>query len=153
MSCDDESLSLYQCAVRRQIELFAASAHDVDSSAQGRNKPIILGQVGIRCRHCCMMPVPHRARAAVYYPAKLTGLYQAAQNMATYHLLAEKGAGCQHLPDSIREELVGFTNQKTKRKKRKSSAGGGKQYWADGVRVLGVYESDNGLRFRGGPKP
>jgi hypothetical protein len=52
MSCDDDSLSAYQCMVRRQIEIFEARTEDVESNAQGRNKPIVLGQVGIRCRHC-----------------------------------------------------------------------------------------------------
>jgi hypothetical protein len=47
ISCDDESLSAYQCLARRQIELFEASAEDVESNAQGRNKPIILGQVSL----------------------------------------------------------------------------------------------------------
>lgn len=76
MSCDDESLSEYQCLVRKQIEIFEAMKDDVDSNAQGRNRPIVLGQVGIRCRHCTMLPPKHRARGAVYYPAKLQGLYQ-----------------------------------------------------------------------------
>jgi len=64
------------------------------------------------------------------------GIYQAAQNMATSHLCEH----CQHVPDQIRAELI-------KLRDRKSSAGGGKKYWADGVRVLGVYEANDGLRF------
>jgi hypothetical protein len=107
MSCDDDSLSAYQCTVRKQIEIFEARIEDVESNAQGRNKPITLGQVGIRCRHCtrwvysalqspcCRLMIStqliksfflayslharNRARASVYYPAKLLGLYQAAQ--------------------------------------------------------------------------
>lgn len=56
--------------------------------------------------------------------------------MASSHLCEH----CQHVPEAIRAELV-------KLKDRKSSAGGGKKYWADGVRVLGVYEDNDGLRF------
>jgi hypothetical protein len=136
MSCDDDSLSEYQCLVRKQIELFEARREDVDSNAQGRNRPIVMGQVGIRCRHCTMLPPKHRARGAIYYPAKLHGLYQAAQNMASSHLCEH----CQHVPPDIRSELL-------KLRDRKSSAGGGKKYWADGVRVLGVFEDNDGLRF------
>jgi hypothetical protein len=136
ISCDDDSLSEYQCLVRKQIELFEAGLEDVESNAQGRNKPIVLGQVGIRCRHCTMLPPKNRARGAIYYPAKLHGIYQAAQNMASGHLCEH----CQHVPADIRSELL-------KLHYRKSSAGGGKKYWADGVRVLGVYEDNNGLRF------
>ena len=72
----------------------------------------------------------------MYYPAKLTGIYQAAQNMASAHL----GDHCQHVPVQLRNEL-------TRLRDRKSSAGGGKKYWADGVRVLGVFEDEYGLRF------
>lgn len=136
MSCDDESLSEYQCLVRKNIELFEANQVDVDSNAQGRNKPIVLGQVGIRCRHCTMLPPKNRSRGAMYYPAKLAGLYQAAQNQANGHLVQH----CNRIPPNIRSELVRL-------KDCKSSAGGGKKYWADGVKVLGVYEDANGLRF------
>ena len=136
MSCDDESLSEYQCLVRKNIELFEATQVDIESNAQGRNKPIVLGQVGIRCRHCTMLPPKNRSRGAMYYPAKLNGLYQAAQNQANGHLAQH----CNHVPPNIRNELLRL-------KDCKSSAGGGKKYWADGVKVLGVFEDDNGLRF------
>ena len=136
MACDADALSDYQCLVRKQIELFEADFRDTESSAQGRNKPIVLGQVGIRCRYCTMLPPKHRARGAIYYPAKLEGLYQAAQNQANSHLAEH----CNHVPPQIREELIRL-------KDRKSSPGGGKLYWAEGVRALGVFEDANGLRF------
>ena len=137
MTCDEDSLSEYQCLVRRQVDLFEARREEVDSNAKGRNKPIVLGQVGIRCNHCSMLPPKQRARGAIYYPAKLNGLYQAAQSMASGHLCYH----CQHIPNEIRQELLIL-------RERKSSAGGGKKYWADGVRVLSVYEDEDGLRFQ-----
>jgi hypothetical protein len=137
MSCDDESLSEYQCLVRKQIELFEARAEDVESNAKGRNKPIVLGQVGIRCRHCSTLSPKSRSRGATYYPAKLNGLYQAAQSMASGHLCYH----CQHIPNDIRKELLVL-------RERKSSAGGGKKYWGDGVRILGVIEDESGLRYK-----
>jgi hypothetical protein len=45
LSCDPENLSEYQCLIRKQIELFEANETDIQAGAQGRNKPIILGQV------------------------------------------------------------------------------------------------------------
>ena len=137
MPCDDESLSPYQCLVRQQIELFEANQQDVDSNAKGRNKPIVLGQVGVRCRHCAYLPPKARARGAMYYPGQLDGLYQAAQSLSTAHLCKH----CQHIPPIIRQQLI-------KLKERKSSAGGGKLYWGEGVRILGVYETEDGLRFK-----
>ena len=145
IKCDNESLSQYQCTVRKQIEVFEAGHEDVQTNAQGRNKPIVLGQVGIRCRHCAMLPVQQRARAAVYYPSKLTGVYQAAQNMASHHFLLENG--CQHIPDIVRNDLMSFDPKK----RRKSSSGGGKIYWANALSAQGVYEDENVLRFEAVP--
>eukprot|EP00980_Cylindrotheca_fusiformis_P001572 scaffold360_cov107-Cylindrotheca_fusiformis.AAC.2 len=137
MSCDDDSLSPYQCLVRKQIELYEADRQEVESNAKGRNKPIVLGQVGIRCRHCSMLHHKTRDRGSKYYPAKLNGLYQAAQSMASGHLCYH----CKQVPQSLRNELLIL-------REKKSSAGGGKKYWGDGVRVLGVYEDEHGLRFK-----
>ena len=136
ISCDDDSLSEYQCLVRKQIELFEATEEDVESNAQGRNRPIVLGQVGIRCRHCTTLPPKQRSRGAIYYPSKLPGIYQAAQNLAVAHL----GEHCQHVPDDLRATL-------SQLRERKSAAGCGKRYWANGVSVLGVFEDRDGLRF------
>ena len=135
-ACDDDNLSAYQCLVRKQVELFEAKDEDIESNAQGRNKPIVPGQVGIRCRHCSRIPPRHRTRGATYYPAKLHGLYQAAQNMASAHLCHH----CQLIPDALRRDLITLRD-------RKSSAGGGKRYWADCVRIQGVVEANGILRF------
>ena len=54
MPCDDAVISQYQCLARKQMELFEAQEIDVEAGAQGRNRGIVLGQVGIRCRHCAV---------------------------------------------------------------------------------------------------
>ena len=176
ISCDNDSLTAYQCLARKQIELFEAGPVEVEAGTQGRNRTIILGQVGIRCRHCsvcfyhsdyaiilyrvliyiCLyMPISpnhcaefishfdlqhlslkERSKGSTFYPSKLSGLYQAAQNMTNSHLAEH----CQHVPAAVREELAKLGN-------KKSSAGGGKDYWASGARMLGVIEDDHGLRF------
>lgn len=128
---DDRALSPYQCLVRKQIELFAADVVDVESNAQGRNRPIVLGQVGIRCLYCSAQHPKDRARGGTYYPSKLNGFYQAAQNMAATHLCKH----CIMVPDFIRQQLLVL-------KERKSSAGGGKDYWAESAKALGVIEDE-----------
>jgi hypothetical protein len=47
---DEETLNEYQCILRKQIELFETKEEDIAISAQGRNQPIFIGQIGIRCR-------------------------------------------------------------------------------------------------------
>ena len=64
---DEETLTAYQCLLRKQLELFEAGPDDVRGNAQGRNTPIRLGQVGIRCRHCAHLPKAARSRGSVYY--------------------------------------------------------------------------------------
>lgn len=137
MECDEESLSDYQCLLRKQVELFEATADDVQWNAQGRNKAIVLGQVGIRCRYCARLPTWSRARGAVYYSATLDGLYQAAQNMAKNHLCRH----CRLLPEDVRQKLISLRDCKRR-------AAGGKKYWAEGAKVLGVHECIDGLRFK-----
>jgi hypothetical protein len=136
LACDDEHLSEYQIMVRKQLEVFEAQPEDVESNTQGRKKQVALGQVGIRCKHCASLPLRQRGRGAVYYPAKLQGVYQAAQNMASSHLCES----CQCIDDPLKMDL------KTLRERR-DTASGGKQYWADGARALGLYEADDGLRL------
>ena len=63
-------------------------------------------------------------------------VYQTAVNMATGHLCQY----CEDVPKELREELLSL-------KEQKSTGGGGKEYWANGVRALGVLEAPDGLRF------
>ena len=135
---DKSNLSEYQCLVREQIQLFSASRADVESSAQGRNRPIIEKQVGIRCRHCARFPSSGRSRGAVYFPAKLSGLYQAAQNMTLNHFTTT----CQNIPEPLRNEIFRL-------KSRKSYVlGGGKGYWARGGQIRNLVEIEERLFFR-----
>ncbi len=174
---DERNLSQYQCMARKQIEIFEATSDDAGTNAQGRNRPIYLGQVGIRCRHCSKLPPKQRKTGSVYYPnrvsimsktfpyywslshtqrnmisdshmpllpfyvlirCQLDGVYQTAQKMTVGHLCKH----CTMIPEEVREKLVFLKDQK-------SSDGGGKRYWADRVRSLGVIETPkDGLIFQ-----
>jgi hypothetical protein len=141
LTCDVDTMSEYQCMIRRQIEFFEANIDDVDSTTQGRNKPINLGQVGIRCRHCSNKVSPkQRQRGACYYPTKLDGIYQSAYNLTSIHLLER----CQFIEDSLRYQL---TTLRDNNSTASTTRGGGKQMWTERAAALGVYEDLNGLRF------
>ena len=71
MPFDAQNLSTYQCLAREQIEIFQAFPEDVEANAQGRNRPIVPGQVGIRCKHCAHLPHKQRKSGAVYFPSKV----------------------------------------------------------------------------------
>jgi hypothetical protein len=139
MDGDKEMLTPYQCLLREQIELFEAGALDIRYTAQGRNTPIVLGQVGVRCRHCAALPPgAERARCAVYYSQTITGIYQVVQNMSKLHFLAEQ---CHRMAPEVLSKMKSF-------RRAKQRASGGKAYWAHGIRSLGVYEKERRLRFK-----
>ena len=140
LSCNPDHLSEFQCLIRKQIELFEAKSCEASSTAKGRNRKLVLGQVGIQCVHCHHLPPKERARGAMYYPQKLPGIYQAAQILATTHLMEI----CPYVPATIKEQLYQFKNNNAK-SRHKATAG--KEYWAQTARVLGVYEAEDGLRF------
>lgn len=138
MSMDDDVLSENQIVLRKQIEFFEASVDDVGRTTSGRRHPILLHQVGIQCRHCSSIPARYRQRGAVYYPAKLTGIYQAAQNMAVTHLANL----CQYIDSETKVRLQSYQQG------RAATGHGGKQYWADTAKAQGIIESEEGgLRF------
>lgn len=142
LPCDEEHLSEYQIMVRQQLELFEAEQEDVDSNTQGRKKAVTLGQVGLRCKHCAVIPLRQRGKGSVYYPTKLAGIYQAAQNMASSHLVD----ACQCIDERMKVTLLGL-------RQRRDTASGGKQYWADGAKAVGLYETEDGLRLNRGGVP
>lgn len=136
MDSDKEVLTPYQCLLRQHIELFEAGALDIRGTAQGRNTRILLGQVGVRCRHCAALPQVARSRGAVYYSQTIEGIYQVAQNMSKVHLMK----GCHRVPPEVQSKLNSLREDNQR-------ASGGKDYWSDGIRALGVYEIGRCLRF------
>jgi hypothetical protein len=140
MGCDEDSLSEYQCLIRSQMELFEATEAEATCSVQGRNKQIIPGQVGIRCGHCYAGVKGNGkwigTKGSLYFPTKLDRIYQAAQNLSSFHLCGN----CPQVPVDIRNRILVL-------RERKSPAGGGKRYWAEGVRCLGIVEDQGGLFF------
>ena len=133
---DKGRLTPYQCLARQHLEYFEAGPSQVGEGAQGRNKPIVLGQVGIRCCHCAGLPRKDKPPAAAFYPSRLSGIYQSAQNIINSHLVKD----CGKVPAEVRERLLSMAN-------RKSPPGTGKTYWSDEAVQVGIFEDEHGLRF------
>jgi hypothetical protein len=132
---DDEFLSEKQIFIRKQIEFFEAGLNEIGKTTSGRKRPIIREQVGIQCRHCAVIPVRYRERGAVYFPSKLIGIYQAAQNMVSTHMIKL----CRHIDEESKVTLINFM------KTRSCTGHGGKVYWADTAKAQGVLESGTGI--------
>jgi len=147
LSCDPDSLSPYQVLLHRQIELVEALERDVclmqksvsatPGTLQGRNKPIVLGQVGIRCMRCFTSDdlQNRRSRGVVYYPSSLVGIYQAAQNMASAHFLS---GACKAIPAPLQREMQSLRGSS----KSQTAVGSGKLEWARRASLFGVYQEE-----------
>lgn len=137
LSCNPDFLSSYQCLLRKNIEFFEANECDVTSRVRGRNKAIVLGQVGIRCCFCSHIAPADRDRGSMYFPSNLLLIYQAAQILSQDHLMGL----CQFVPPDVRDQLTTLRQQKS------HVPTVGKEYWAKTAQVLGLYEDQFGLRF------
>jgi hypothetical protein len=139
LDSDEDNVSRYQCLARKQIELFETTDKDIAGKAQGRNTPIIVGQVGVRCRHCASFPRQLRSGGSVYYSQILSGIYQVSQNMFKTHLLGR----CRNIPEKVRKDLLALKEGTS----RHRALAGGKLYWRQSVQALGVIEDEHVLRF------
>ena len=138
LSDDSLKLSEHQVLLRQQIQVFRATQHDISTHTRGRNKPILINQVGIRCRHCAHLPISKRQRGSAYFPASTIGLYQAAQNMSTTHIQCGL---CSEMPESLKTQFANLLGRKN------ICSGAGRKHWAKRAEILGLFDTPDGIRF------
>ncbi|KAL7498365.1 hypothetical protein ACHAWT_009413 [Skeletonema menzelii] len=130
-------LSELQCLLRADfIEVFGTTEADIDLTHQGRNKPIALGQVGLRCKHCKDLPSIVRPNHAVTYPTHMSGIYNAVQQMYRSHF-----SKCDCMPAELKKKV------ETLETFHMSNRGGRKQYWIDSATRLGMCDTQFGIHF------
>jgi hypothetical protein len=129
-------LSELQCYLRSNFaEVFAATEEDIAAPMHGRNKPIALGQVGIRCMHCRDDPPSERGQQATSYPSLISGIYNSVQQMLRLHFDC-----CLAMPVEVRNKIEAL-------KASSSARGGRKQYWIDSSRRIGLIDTAQGIHF------
>jgi len=138
LGLDDDKywLSELQVYLRANFaEAFGATEEDIAAPMHGRNKPIALGQVGIRCMHCKHENPAERGQQATSYPSLISGIYNSVQQMLRLHLDC-----CQAMPPEIRSKIESL-------KVSSSSRGGRKQYWIDSAKRLGLVDTRHGIHL------
>ena len=124
------------CVLRRSIEAFAATTHDIEARRkQGgttRNPPKV-GHVGIRCVHCKHLPLKRRVKAAEAYPSSIKNMHQCVRNFQRNHW-----PGCTFVPSDVR---VSFNSVKSKHTQSKSKAS---EYWQESCADLGMVDLPDG---------
>ena len=129
-------LSELQCYLRSNFaEVFAATEEDIAAPMHGRNKPIALGQVGIRCMHCREDSPCERGQQATSYPSLISGIYNSVQQMLRLHFDC-----CLAMPVEVRNKIEAL-------KASSSARGGRKQYWIDSSRRIGLIDTAQGIHF------
>lgn len=116
-------------------EAFGATEADIAAPMHGRNKPIALGQVGIRCMHCRNDPPSERGQQATSYPSLISGIYNSVQQMLRLHFDC-----CLSMPADVRQKIEQL-------KVSSSARGGRKQYWIDSAKRLGLVDTPHGIHF------
>jgi hypothetical protein len=133
---DQYWLSELQVYLRSNFaEAFGATETDIAAPMHGRNKPIALGQVGIRCIHCKHEPPAQRGQQAVSYPSLISGIYNSVQQMFRLHFDC-----CTKMPPEVRSKIEALRSSS-------SSRGGRKQYWVDSAKRLGLVDTPHGIHF------
>ena len=131
---DKGFVSSYQSLIRECLEFSQAQKEDVMWHTQGRKHKVSLGQVGVRCRFCARRAANLRGRGSVYFPGKLAGVYAAAQNMTTTHLLES----CEDIPADMREAL----GEERRNQRIHDRRGGGRKYWVESCKKMGLKERE-----------
>ena len=140
---DASMLSPVHVFVRRQIEVFCATASDVTQPAPGRKVPIQLHQVGLRCIHCHTTAGPKKVKRAVCYPSSLQRLYHSVSDMKFDHF-----NHCTNLPPPVRTTLeslksVDAKGRSTKVTKKMSASTS--EYYRDAARRMGMVDGKHGI--------
>merc|ERR1712130_551683 len=94
---------------------------DIQWCLKGRNKPLELGQVGVRCAFCKRLPPQEKQRASTYFPGNLKIVYGQASSIAKTHLLTT----CESVPEAVRKEIRYERDESSTR-----NSPCGKTYWA-----------------------
>lgn len=138
LSTDSDSLSDRQCYVRTtMVEIFAASEKDVAARHTKGAQKLVVGQVGIRCVYCSHLRPRDRAERAVCYPSSISRIYQTVADMQRFHF-----EQCTEIPSEVREI---YKSLKTTRPR---GVGSPQTYWVQSAKILGLIDSDEGIRFQ-----
>jgi hypothetical protein len=116
-------------------EAFGATEEDIAAPMHGRNKPIALGQVGIRCMHCKDDNPAERGQQSTSYPSQISGIYNSVQQMLRLHYDC-----CLSMPTHVRQRIESL-------RITCSSRGGRKQYWIESAKRLGLVDTPHGIHF------
>lgn len=134
---DRISLSETLCTIRENIEVFTATSVDVDAPAPGRKRPVVVGQVGLRCVHCRHNTnSSDRVKRAVCFPSSIKRIYRTVIDMKLDHF-----QHCPFVPRELKARLDELKAVNTR------STGTTMQYFVRAAQKMGMVDGPTGVRF------
>lgn len=124
------------------VEIFVASDAHVNESTR-RDRPSKVGQVGIRCVFCRVVPREELVRQAVCFPSKCENIYEGVRNIQRIHLDI-----CPSMPDEAKEQYKECLRIKGMNHKPQKAV---RAYYNQTASELGLLDTTGGLRFGGTP--
>lgn len=125
---DKEWLPEEEQIVRSCIEVFEVAEDDIEKSAKGMHKALVLGQVALRCIHCTNAPED----SDVLYPRSISDIYSLVQEFKESHLI--KCSCCLSL---LRSKFKDHEFQFAKTKTSESN----ERYYQLAAKLLGLVDS------------
>jgi len=138
---DDDNLNPIHCFVRRNIEVFVATAEDTSAPCPGRKTALMAGQVGLRCVHCRNVEYRGRAKRAVCYPTSINRVYNCVSDMKFDHF-----SHCTFLPAEERETFDKLKADKAANSRRKGGNNTARYYY-ESARKIGFTENQDGVVY------
>jgi len=138
---DKEWLSDIDSYVRKQLEVFCATADDVAAAQEDRKYPISVGQVGIRCIHCSIAQGNDAIGHAIAYPFSISGIYESVKEFHRLHL-----DSCPNLPATSKAKLDSM-------KGASSLSSVLRKYYTLAAKALGLVDTKDGIRTGGESTP
>jgi hypothetical protein len=135
---DRVSLSETLCIVRENVEVFTATEADVKAPAPGRKRPVVEGQVGLRCIHCrAAVHQSEKVKRAVCFPSSIKRIYRTVIDMKLDHFKA-----CRFVPVELKIKLeeLRATNAR--------STGTTMQYFVQAATRMGMVDGSHGISLK-----
>ena len=108
---------------------------------RGRKKPVLLGQVGVRCMSCAVAArgsgtTGKQNHGASYYPTTIGSIYNSVMLIQQRHF-----SECKSISTEARAEY-------SRLKQILGRSGAAKDYWEDSARKMGLIDTPEGIRHQ-----
>jgi len=137
MPTDQDCLNETLCILRNNIEVFTATEEDAKVPAPGRKKPVLVGQVGLRCVYCRCQDSKDRTKRHTCFPTSMKRIYRSIMDMKLDHF-----KDCPHVPAGLKARMEELDGGKQKRGNSTIVS-----YVVNTAKMLGIMDRTGGIHI------